>query len=271
MKLKMIDKITPILLTYNEQENIDRTLSKLAWARDIVVVDSFSTDNTLEILNKYDQVRVYTRTFDSHEKQWNYALKETEIATEWVLALDADYLLSDAFIDELKLLTAKQGVAGYRVGFRYCVWGKPLRGTLYPPVTALYQRKSARYIQDGHTQRVVVDGVIESIKSKILHDDRKPLSRWIQSQDKYARLEAQVMKQADWSELGVADKLRKFVVLAPLMTFLYCYFLKGGLLDGMPGLFYAWQRTLAEIMLSLRLIEQRTNDKGIGTSTEQSK
>lgn len=259
----MIDRITPILLTYNEQENIDRTLSKLTWAQDIVVVDSFSTDKTLELLSRHNNIRVYKRTFDSHEKQWNYALKETKIKTEWVLALDADYVLSDAFINELKFLSAEQGIAGYQVGFRYCVWGKPLRGTLYPPVTALYQRKYASYIQDGHTQRVVVDGIVDSVKSKILHDDRKPLSRWFQSQDRYAKLEAQVMKKAVWGELSVADKLRKFVVLAPWITFLYCYLLKGGLLDGMPGLFYAWQRTLAEIMLSLRLIEQRTNVKGI--------
>src|SRR5436853_6996478 len=90
----MLDSITPLILTYNEAPNIGRTLEQLRWARDIVVVDSFSDDDTLEIISRFPQARVYQRKFDSHDRQWNYGLRETSITTEWVMALDADFVLS---------------------------------------------------------------------------------------------------------------------------------------------------------------------------------
>ena len=94
----MLQNITPLILTYNEAPNIGRTLEQLRWARDIVVVDSFSNDETLEIVSRFPQVRIYQREFDSHEKQWNFGLKETGISLEWVLALDADYVLTEEFL-----------------------------------------------------------------------------------------------------------------------------------------------------------------------------
>src|SRR5256885_1403718 len=98
----MLVQITPIVLTYNEAPNIRRTLDGLRWARDIVVVDSFSDDATLALLSEYSQVRVFQRRFDTHKSQWNYALKETGTTSEWVLALDADYVITSEVVEELK-------------------------------------------------------------------------------------------------------------------------------------------------------------------------
>src|SRR4051812_11457994 len=98
----MLDQITPIILTYNEASNIRRTLDAVSWARDIVMVDSFSDDATLMIVSQIPRVRVFQRQFDCHQDQWNFALKETGIATEWVLALDADYVLTPELVEELK-------------------------------------------------------------------------------------------------------------------------------------------------------------------------
>src|SRR5260221_13295920 len=97
----MLDQITPIILTYNEAPNIGRTLERVAWARDIVVVDSFSDDETLEIVSSFSQARVFQRRFDNFAAQWNFALKETGIATERVLVMDADFVLTPALIVEL--------------------------------------------------------------------------------------------------------------------------------------------------------------------------
>ena len=99
----MRDLITPVILTFNEAPNIARTLGKLGWARDIVVVDSGSTDATLGIAGQFANVRVFHRDFESHAAQWTYALTRTGIATDWVLALDADYVLSDALVEELSI------------------------------------------------------------------------------------------------------------------------------------------------------------------------
>src|SRR5687767_8763413 len=101
----MLNRITPLVLTCNEAPNIGRTLSRLSWARDIVVVDSFSDDNTVEIASTFPQVRVYQREFDSHASQWTFGLTETAISSEWVLGLDADYILTDELLAEIKGLS----------------------------------------------------------------------------------------------------------------------------------------------------------------------
>jgi len=251
----VLNQITPVLLTYNEEENIGRTLEQLRWAPDVVVVDSHSTDKTIEIVRGSPQVRLFQRNFDSHSQQWNFAIQDTGIRTEWILALDADYLLTDEFLDELAQLRLEASINGYRAGFRYCVWGKPLRGTLYPPVSVLYRKAKARYKQEGHTQRVQIEGRVVKLQSKILHDDRKSLSKWLQAQDRYMQLEAQHIRRAKWSELGVADKVRRVPLVAPFLVLAYCYFGKLTFLDGSCGLYYAIQRFVAELLLALRLIE----------------
>src|ERR1051325_5963665 len=131
----MLDQITPLVLTYNEAANIGRTLEQLRWAKDIVVVDSFSNDQTLEIAANFPQVRVYQREFDTHEHQWNFGLSETGISSEWVLALDADYVLTEEFSAALRTLHAQPDVNGYRARFIYCINGKRLKSGVYPPVT----------------------------------------------------------------------------------------------------------------------------------------
>lgn len=258
----MIDTITPLLLTYNEAPNIGRTLERLDWARDIVVVDSFSADDTIKIIESYPQVRVYQRTFDSHRNQWDFGLRQTNISTEWVLALDADYVLTQPLIEELKTLRPEPDIQGYRARFIYCVNGKPLRGSAYPPVTVLYRCAQARYVQDGHTQRLEVEGEVMDLQSPILHDDRKSLSHWINSQSRYMRLEAEKLKEMEFSRLGWNGRIRKLRVVAPITMLLYCLFVKGAVLDGRIGIYYAFQRMFSELLLSLYLIEEDLRNSG---------
>ena len=106
----MPDQITPLILTYNEAPNIERTLSRLKWAREIVVIDSFSTDETCDLARKLPQTRILQREFDSFAQQCNFGLQQ--IRTEWVLSLDADYLLSEGFVAEVKDLKPGDKVAG---------------------------------------------------------------------------------------------------------------------------------------------------------------
>jgi glycosyltransferase involved in cell wall biosynthesis len=253
----VLENITPVILTFDEEANIARTLDRLNWARDVVVVDSFSTDATAQILSQHGRVRLFQRAFDSHARQWNFAIGETDIVTDWFLALDADYVLSDELIAELAVLKPDRGTGGFSAGFRYCIGGYPLRGTLYPPVTILCRRGNARYVQDGHTQRVNVTGTIVPLKSKVLHDDRKPLSRWVASQQRYARLEAEHLLAADKANLGIMDRIRRWGWPAPILVFFYTLLLKGCVFDGWRGWFYVLQRTFAELLIALELVDRR--------------
>ncbi len=260
----MTPGITPLLLTFNEAPNIARTLSRLSWANDIVVVDSGSTDATREIAGRHSGVRIVQRAFTTHAEQWNFGVHETGIATEWVLALDADFVLSDELIREIESLIPDPDAAGYQAAFVYCIEGRPLRRAAYPPVVVLFRRALARYVQDGHTQRVHVDGPVRPLAGRILHDDRKSLTHWLSTQARYLRLEAEKLSQAPAGSLGLADRLRRWIVLAPPAMFVYCYFLRGGILDGQAGLFYALQRATSEAILSLYLVERMINRNGDG-------
>lgn len=253
----MLDHITPLILTWNEEANIARTLDKLRWAREVVVVDSGSTDGTRAICESFPNVRAVVRPFDSHAAQWNFGLKETGIASDWVLALDADYVLTDDLVAELRTLAPEGGGAGYRMHFRYCINGHVLSGSLYPPVVALYRRAAAHYVQDGHTQRVMVDGPIGELKAFALHDDRKPLGRWLAAQDRYAQLEVDLLAHRSWAELRWQDRLRKLMFVTPWLVPVYCLTVGKGFRDGWPGIFYALQRSVAETVLSLKLIEKK--------------
>jgi glycosyltransferase involved in cell wall biosynthesis len=250
------DCITPIILTFNEAENISRVLNALSWAKSILVIDSFSTDATLSILAADSRVQVLQRAFDTAANQGNFGL--AHVGTEWVLSMDADYVCTETLIREIAELSETSDVQGYSIPFRYCIGGRPLRGTLYPPRTSLYRRSRAKYIDDGHTQRVVIDGAVKCLHSFMLHDDRKPLDRWLNSQRRYADREALKLSTAQGS-LRFTDRVRKARWIAPLIMPFYCLLGRGLLLDGRAGLFYSMQRTYAEVLLALRLLDSELN------------
>jgi glycosyltransferase involved in cell wall biosynthesis len=247
-----IDTITPLVLTYNEAPNIARTMEQLNWAQEIVVIDSYSNDETVNILKSYPRVKIFQRVFDTHATQWNYGLEQ--IKSEWVLSLDADYFVPDQLIAEIISLN-DSSIDGYFIPFKYCVFGKPLRGTILPPRQMLFRKEKSTYIDDGHTQLLVNNGSLSRISVPVYHDDRKPLSRWLWAQDRYLLIEANKLLETPESQLSFGDRIRKQKILAPFIILIYCLILKGGVLDGWQGWHYALQRVLAEILLSIRIIE----------------
>ncbi len=185
----LLNTITPLVITYNEADNIERTLGKLTWAEQIIVVDSGSTDETVEIINRFKQARIVFRQFDDFASQCNFGLSLIE--TRWALSLDADYELTDDLISEISCVEPGDEISGYRANFVYRIYGRPLRGTLYPPRVVLYQHQRARYRKEGHGHRIEIEGAVSGLKGKIFHDDRKPFARWVASQQRYAKNEAE--------------------------------------------------------------------------------
>jgi glycosyltransferase involved in cell wall biosynthesis len=256
--MALAGQITPMILTYNEAPNIRRTVEKLLWATRILVIDSFSTDDTVAILREYRQVEVIQHPFTNAASQDNFGL--TQVTSPWVLSLDADYVLSDALVGELHTLVAPDDIAGYQARFVYCVHGRALRGSLYPPRTVLYRKDRARYRQEGHTQRVVIDGAVGRLAGAIEHDDRKPLARWFSSQQRYAEAEAAYLLDRPRDALRRSDRLRLVGWPAPAAAFFYALFIKGCILDGWRGWYYALQRVVAEGMIALAIAERRFAD-----------
>ena len=247
----MLERITPLILTRDEEANIGRTLGQLAWARDVIVVDSFSTDRTAEIARSFPNVRYKERRFDTHAEQWAYGA--SLVTTEWVLTMDADYFVPAGFVREVETLVPAGDVAAYEAAFVYAIGGRPLRASLYPARAILLRRGHFEFWQDGHTQRARIDGPVAILRTPIVHDDRKSLQRFVQRQRGYMRQEAVKLRTASFASLNALGRLRKLRVIAPFAALAYTLFVKRTLLDGRAGLHYAVERFLAEAILSVEL------------------
>jgi hypothetical protein len=146
-------------------------------------------------------------------------------------------------------------VAGWRVPLRYCIAGRPIRGSMLPPRICLYRSVRGVYDDDGHGHRVRIDGPVAAFPAPILHDDRKPLDRWLAAQQRYLRQEQRKLRTTPAAELSRFDRWRLQGRVMPLLVLPYCLLIKGGLLDGWRGWYYAFQRLHAELLLSLMLLE----------------
>src|SRR5262245_262247 len=107
----LADELTALILTFNEAPNVERTLAAVAWAKEILIIDSGSTDETLALVARYPNARVVTRKFDTFADQCNFGL--TEARTRWVLSLDADYELTPEIAAEMAALVPTPTVSGY--------------------------------------------------------------------------------------------------------------------------------------------------------------
>ncbi len=245
--------ITAIILTFNEAPNIRRALESLSWVSEIVIIDSYSNDKTVEIALTFPKVIVHKRAFDNHTNQWNFGISKAQ--NDWVFSLDADYIISTPLKEEVLELLIAPNFEAYSIPFKYLVVGKPLTGTILPPRVALFNKKHSTYIQDGHTQLLKTNGKVGLCKKYILHDDRKQLQRWIWAQNRYVDLELDKIFSND-IKLSTVDKIRKRKYFAPFLILVYCLFVKGAIFNGKRGVFYAFQRMYFELLLSLNIIEK---------------
>jgi len=252
--------VTPVVLTFNEDRNIKTTLASLAWAPRVVVLDSGSTDETERIARSFSNVNWFVRGFDNHRAQWRYAIHETAITTDYVLALDADMRPGVGFQDEMDTFL-KGAFAGAWVPFEYRMLGQGLMGSIYPAQIRLFRKDQVRIDQPGHSQVFVVNGAVCRFKSQLIHEDLKPVSRWLSNQVKYASLEAARIKCAP--RRSFKDWLR-IAGLSPAILGAYAYVRSGGPLRSGASRAYACERLIFEAILA-RMLTERT--KGASSIT----
>jgi glycosyltransferase involved in cell wall biosynthesis len=259
MKSSIGSEITPLILSYNEESNIGRTLKSLRWADRVVIIDSGSVDRTEEIARTFPNVDWKTRKFDSFKSQTEYGIHSTGIDTDYVLALDADMVVSEGLACEIEERFLNRRFAGGLVPFKYCVSGRPLPNSLYPAQIRLFERNKIEVLQVGHGHNFQIDGPVYQFKSPLFHDDRKPIDRWLASQLSYSTIEAERIKIG--SPPRWHDRLRKLGLMPPVIAIL-AYIRAGGPLGGTAAIRYAYERALYECLLAIRLTSARLERDG---------
>jgi glycosyltransferase involved in cell wall biosynthesis len=251
-------RVTPVVLTYNEEPNIGRTLESLRWASQVIVVDSGSTDQTEQIARSFPNVRWFVRPFDRHIAQWEHGIHQTGITAEYVLALDADMQVTSSLIKEIEERFLVGGFEGGVIPFEYHYHGKALAGSLCPPQLRLFKRVEVRVAQPDHTQRFSVAGSKYKFRGALIHDDRKSLDRWVTSQLAYQRLNEKELSNG--GRRRMRDRLRHLGFMPPIVGLL-AYVRAGGPFRGAAAARYAYERTVAEGLLAINLMDAKLRSK----------
>lgn len=247
-------QITPLLLTFNEEANLTRTLYALRWAQRVVIVDSGSNDRTEAIACSYPNVAWFHHPFKDHSSQWAFGIFETGIDTPYVFALDADMIVPAAFLEEATACFLCKSYSGAWIPFTLVIHGTSLPGSLYPPQIRLFRKDSVSVTQYGHTQVFSVSGPLYEARTRILHDDRKSFDHWLQAQIKYSTLESTRITAA--SSLQFKDLLR-LIGLMPAITLVISYIKAGAFLRGTASASYAIERCIFELLLLGRLLRHQ--------------
>jgi glycosyltransferase involved in cell wall biosynthesis len=279
-----------LIIVRNEEVNIAECLQSLGWAADVFVVDSLSTDRTVEIA-KAMGAQVHSHPFEGYAAQRNWALDNLPFSSEWVLMLDADERIPSALADEITQVIRNDGdgCAGFYLKYRHIFFGCFLRhGGLYPTwLLRLYKRDRVRYEERPMNEHAILDGKAGYLKNPFDHCDNRPLSDWIAKHDRYADLEAEEYlretsgygyqdsiparfwgtqaQRKRWIKLRLWNRLP--LLLRPFLFFFRNYFLKGGFLDGREGFIYHvlwsfWVRFLIDVKILER--QRRRGSVGLG-------
>ena len=246
----------------NEAHNLPRCLEALRDVGEVYVIDSQSSDRTVEIARTYGATVVQFHYQGGWPKKRQWAMDSLPFAHDWILLLDADEVLTPALRDEITRAIERTDVSGYWIALQMHFLGKRLRfsGASFWKLS-LFRRGRARYEcrlreQDASMadmevhEHLVVDGATGKLKTPLLHHNVESLSRYIQKHNEYSNWEARVWLEGKAAELPPAFfgnqaqrrrwLKRKFLRVpgSPLFFFLYKYLFRLGFLDGVPGLIY---------------------------------
>ena len=246
-----MEKLGALVLTYNEAENISECLASLEWVDELVVVDSYSDDKTVELAKGYTN-QVYQREFDDFASQRNFGLEE--LTTEWVLVVDADERVTTELKREIEEVLETPQAEGYRIPrknyflgrwIKYCGW--------YPDYTLrLFKRKDNRYSGLVH-EGLELSGKVKELDNPLLHYTYRNLEHYLAKINHYTTLDAQKKYQAG------KKKGLLYILLRTVLEFIKKYFLKKGFLLGAQGLILSVLSSYYQFLKYAKLWEKHKN------------
>jgi glycosyltransferase involved in cell wall biosynthesis len=263
------------ILTYNEELDIAACIESAMLSDDIIVVDSCSSDRTVEIASRY-AVRTVQHAFESHGRQRTWMLESIPPKYEWVYILEADERMTPELFAECVQASQNPDYIGYYVAERVMFMNHWIRrSTQYPRYQMrLFRHGKVWFTDYGHTEREVCEGATSFLKETYPHYTcSKGLSRWIEKHNRYSTDEAKEtlyqieQGKVNWRDLFLGktevEKRRALKDLSlrlparPFLRFLYMYFMLGGCLDGRAGLAWCTLQAFYEYLILLKAWEMK--------------
>ena len=248
-------KITITLITLNSEKTLKTVLEAVSWADEIVLVDSGSTDGTLEIARHFKAKIIY-RAFDGYGSQKNFATEQA--SNDWILSLDDDEILTPELQQEIQNLDlSATDYHGYKIPRSLIFLGKLLRfsGEYKRLTLRLFNRKYGNWNAEYVHESVEVNGKTATLKHQILHDSYRDLMDYFNKFNKYTSLGAKTL-----SEHKKTASTFKIISRFPT-TFLKIYLLKGSCLDGYAGFMWALLTAITPVVKYAKLRELTTPSK----------
>lgn len=277
----MQHKLTVVILTYNENLHIERAIKNvIGWADKIIILDSYSQDDTIEIAKKLD-VEVIFRKFDDYKKQRQYAIDYCKQKTDWMLFLDADeYLLESLKREITAVLAIQSDIAGYYLCRRAIFMGRWIKhGGYYPTYLLRLFRPETASIDEAINEHVTVAGPIAKLKNDFVDHSLKNIEFWVDKHNKYTNFEAEDLwvaktekQKSTGLRLTVQVERKKWIreniwnhlplLVKPILYFIYRYFFRLGFLDGKEGFIYhSLQGGWRYFMVDVKYMEMKTKNE----------
>ncbi len=236
-----MNKLSVVIITFNEEQNILKCLNSVRdIADEVVVIDSGSTDNTIHICEEQG-CSVFYRAFDLHANQKQYAVNHAKY--DWIFSIDADETISDELKSEIKSLFREDKFpetdvhpvnSGYIIPIRLYYLGHRMKMSGRTKTIRLFDRRKGVFIQVPVHEYVKVEDSLESLKGEIIHYSYHDIAHHIQKINTYTSYAAEGNRKANKS-------FSKFWVFFKFpVTFFIHYFIRGGILDGYPGFMWAF-------------------------------
>ncbi len=246
----MREKVTAIIPTYNNEKIIKRALESARWADEILIVDSYSTDRTLEICQAFG-ARIIQHEYINSAIQKNWAIPQA--AHEWILLLDSDEELEPGFKEEVwsVLESTSELIDGYKIPRKNLIYGKWVKSCgIYPDSLVRLFRKKCRYIEREVHAHIDIDFTrTGQFRHHIIHHDFTDLNGYLVKFARYMRYEVdQLVKE------GRRFRLRE-ITLRPLYMFCWSYFYKQGFRDGVRGFLLSALKSYYNFAMYMKLWE----------------
>jgi glycosyltransferase involved in cell wall biosynthesis len=268
-------------MTLNEEENLPACLASLSWCDDIVVLDSFSTDRTVEIAEAAG-ARILQRGYDSEYKQRMFGMREIEYKHPWVYVPDADEICTPELRDEMLAIAADRDrpEAFFRARYKNMFMGRWVKhSSLYPTWNPRFFRPDRVHFEREVHMRCIGDGPAGRLDAHYLHYSfNKGLKAWYEKHNRYSSSEARESLNSlrsgkiPWKQIfSLQSETRRqglkelscHLPFRPFARFLYMYVFRGGFLDGPQGYHYCRLIAAYEYMIIIKIMELKRREQGL--------